>query len=97
MPDSRFSSTSAVQDATQTDTSGGCTVEVAQLPAATGTASEGKYFARSPRGTHVEIPRELFIALSDFLATRRYPGAINIQFHSGMIVCIEAVAKKTYR
>lgn len=91
MPDSRFSTASAVQDATQTD------MEVAQLPAATGTVSEGKYFARSPRGTHVEIPKELFIALSDFLATRRYPGAINIQFHGGMIVCIEAVAKKTYR
>ena len=97
MPDIRFSGPSAVQNATQADESGGCALEIAQLPNPTATVSEGKYFARSPTGTHVEIPKELFIALSDFLATRRYPGAINIQFHGGTIICVEAVAKKRYR
>ncbi len=43
---------------------------------------EGKYVAVSPNGTHV---------------TRKGPGSITIQFRSGEIICVEAVAKKTYR
>ena len=58
---------------------------------------EGKYVAVSPHGTQVEIPKELFIALSDFIKTRKCPGAITIQFRGGEIVCVEAAAKKRYR
>lgn len=98
MPDTRYFSANAVQNLTQSENSGGCTLEVAKVAAKPGAAaSEGKYFALSPKGTHVEIPKELFIALSDFLATRKCAGAINIQFRSGEIVCVEAVAKKRYR
>jgi hypothetical protein len=58
---------------------------------------EGKYAATAPGGTQLEIPKELFIALSDFIKTRKCPGSITIQFRRGEIVCVEAVAKKTYR
>ena len=58
---------------------------------------EPAYLATSPNGTTVHIPKELFVALSDFMQTRKCPGSITIQFRKGEIVCVEAVAKKTYR
>ena len=59
--------------------------------------SEPAYLATSPSGTTLHIPKELFVALSDFMQTRKCPGSITIQFRKGEIVCVEAVAKKTYR
>src|SRR6185369_16739255 len=56
-----------------------------------------QYLATSPSGTRLNIPKELFIALSDFIKTRKCPGSITIQFRRGEITCVEAVAKKTYR
>ena len=58
---------------------------------------EPKYVATSPNGTRLSIPKELFVALSDFMKTRKCPGSITIQFRRGEIICVEAVAKKTYR
>jgi hypothetical protein len=58
---------------------------------------EPSYVAASPTGTTVSIPKELFVALSDFMMTRKCPGSITIQFRRGEIICVEAVAKKTYR
>jgi hypothetical protein len=58
---------------------------------------EEQYMATSPGGTKLQIPKELFVALSDFMKTRKCPGSITIQFRRGEIVCVEAVAKKTYR
>jgi hypothetical protein len=56
-----------------------------------------QYVAISPTGVSVTIPKELFVALSDFIKTRKCPGSITIQFRSGEILCVESVAKKTYR
>lgn len=56
-----------------------------------------QYFATSPSGARLDIPKELFVALSDFIKTRKCPGSITIQFRRGEIICVEAVAKKTYR
>jgi hypothetical protein len=61
------------------------------------TAPEGPYVATSPTGKQLPIPKELFVALADFMKTRRCPGSITIQFRHGEIICVEAVAKKTYR
>jgi hypothetical protein len=61
------------------------------------TAEEPQYIAASPNGAKLNIPKELFVALSDFIKTRKCPGSITIQFRQGEIVCVEAVAKKTYR
>jgi hypothetical protein len=58
---------------------------------------EEQYVATSPSGTKLQIPKELFVALSDFMKTRKCPGSITIQFRKGEIICVEAVAKKTYR
>ena len=62
-----------------------------------GAGSEGKYVAVSPHGAEIEIPKELFVALQDFMKTRKSPGSITIHFREGEITCVEAVAKKTYR
>ena len=59
--------------------------------------AEAQYVATSPSGAKVNIPKELFVALSDFIKTRKSPGSISIQFRGGEIICVEAVAKKTYR
>lgn len=73
-------------------------LETNRFPSATARDSMGgKYVAVSPKGIHIPIPKELFVALSDFIATRKYPGSITIQFRSGEIICVESVAKKTYR
>lgn len=61
------------------------------------TAQEGLYVATSPSGKQLSIPKELFVALADFMKTRKCPGSITIQFRAGEIICVEAVAKKTYR
>jgi hypothetical protein len=73
------------------------TVEVDQLAGPCRLDSPGKYVAVSPKGVNIPIPKELFIALSDFIKTRKCPGSITIQFRSGEILCLESVAKKTYR
>lgn len=62
-----------------------------------GPQSEPQYLALSPTGTKLNIPKELFVALDDFIKTRKCPGSITIQFRRGDIVCVEAMAKKTYR
>jgi len=72
-------------------------LETSRFPSATGRDSTGKYLALSPKGIHIPIPKELFVALSDFISTRKYPGSITIQFRGGEIICVESVAKKTYR
>lgn len=64
---------------------------------ATGVEPAGKYEAVSPKGVRLNIPKELFVALSDFIKTRKCPGSITIQFRAGEILCVESVAKKTYR
>jgi hypothetical protein len=57
----------------------------------------GQYVAVSPKGVTVTIPKELFVALSDFIKTRKCPGSVTIQFRKGEILCVESVAKKTYK
>lgn len=56
-----------------------------------------RYFVAAPNGLQVTIPKELFVAFSDFIKTRKCPGSIAIQFRSGEITCVEALARKTYR
>jgi hypothetical protein len=73
------------------------TIRSDKLAKAEESASAPRYLATSPCGASVNIPRELFVALHDFISSRKCPGSITIQFRRGEIVCVEAVAKKTYR
>jgi hypothetical protein len=70
---------------------------VESAKAAQGAEREEQYIATAPNGSRLQIPKELFVALSDFMKTRKCPGSITIQFRKGEIVCVEAIAKKTYR
>ena len=59
-------------------------------------ASPDGYHAVSSVGSEMRIPKELFIALREFLETKRWAGSITLQFHRGEIVCEESWARKTY-
>jgi len=72
-------------------------LEVTKLPGSPRIEPAGQYVAASPKGVSIPIPKELFVALSDFVKTRKCPGSITIQFRNGEILCVESVAKKTYR
>ena len=54
------------------------------------------YGVVAPNGNEVTIPKELYIAFSDFIRTRKYPGSITVQFREGAITCVEAMSRKTY-
>lgn len=56
----------------------------------------GCYRALSPDGRQIVFPKELFVALSDFLKTRKCPGSVTIDFHCDEIVGVEALAKKRF-
>jgi hypothetical protein len=71
-------------------------LEIARLQGSARPETE-KYMAVSPKGVHISIPKELFVALSDFIKTRKCPGSITLQFRAGEILGMESVAKKTYR
>jgi hypothetical protein len=71
--------------------------DASKLSSAIESDRELKYVAISPTDMALHIPKELFVALSDFMKTRKCPGSITIQFRRGEIICVEAVAKKTYR
>jgi hypothetical protein len=98
MPDTRtYPANSAIQSETDR-TSTECTgLDANRQAGAARLDAAGKYMAVSPKGVHLDIPKELFIALSDFIKTRKCPGSITIQFRSGEILGMESVAKKTYR
>jgi hypothetical protein len=98
MPDTKIYNRTA-----QTDAPGaaGCSPKAPQQSKSNGGITEidskSGYFVASPNGTQVPIPKELYVAFSDFIKTRKCPGSIAIQFRSGEITCVEALARKTYR
>lgn len=57
-----------------------------RLPPATSTNS----------GKIITIPKELFVALSDFLKTRKCPGSVTIEFRRDEIVGVETVTKNRF-
>ena len=56
-----------------------------------------RYTVVSPHGDHIEIPRELFGALSDFLEGNKPAGSVTIQFRNGGVAGLEGLVKKTYK
>ena len=99
MPDSRiYVASNGVQLSNDSDSGRDHAGMDASKPSrATESDRELKYVAISPSDTALQIPKELFVALSDFMKTRKCPGSITIQFRRGEIICVEAIAKKTYR
>ncbi len=57
-----------------------------------------QYLVRSPDGMQIEIPKELYGALCDFLQGNNKPtGSVVIQFRNGGIAGLEALVKKIYK
>ncbi len=94
MPDTKIYNRAVAGDGLAVPSSDGRQVAVAARAEA--DAKNG-YFVTAPNGMQVPIPKELYVAFSDFIKTRKYPGSIAIQFRGGEITCVEALARKTYR
>lgn len=58
---------------------------------------EQSYLVLSPTDDRIEIPEELFLALSDFLKGPRPSGSIVIHFRNGGIAGLEALVKRKYK
>ena len=56
-----------------------------------------QYLVVAPDGNRIEIPRELFGLLLDFIQGSKQNGSVVIQFRNGGIAGLEAVIKKTYK
>jgi hypothetical protein len=59
--------------------------------------SQQQYSVVAPDGNRVEIPRELYGLLLDFLRGSKQTGSVVIQFRNGGIAGLESVIKKTYK
>ena len=59
--------------------------------------SPQQYLVVAPDGEQIEIPKELFGLLWDFLQGSKQTGSVNMQFRNGGIAGLEAVTKKTYK
>lgn len=53
--------------------------------------------AISPEGLRVEIPKELFLVLCDFLQIRKDAGSMVVHFRNGGVAGLEALIKKRYK
>jgi hypothetical protein len=55
------------------------------------------YLVKSPEGMQIEIPKELYDALREFVHETKAMGSVVIQFRNGGIAGLEALVKKTYK
>ena len=56
-----------------------------------------QYAVVSPDGNRIEIPKELFQALWDFIKGSKHSGTVTIQFRNGGVAGLEALIKRTYK
>ncbi|MGZ4853719.1 MAG: hypothetical protein ACXVKH_00750 [Candidatus Angelobacter sp.] len=59
--------------------------------------SPQQYLVVAPDGNQIEIPKELFGLLWDFIQGSKPTGSVIMQFRNGGIAGLEAVTKKTYK
>ncbi len=60
-------------------------------------ANDKRYLAVSPDEREIEIPKELFVALNDFMATRQDTGSMVVHFRNGGMAGLETLVKKKYK
>jgi hypothetical protein len=56
-----------------------------------------QYVVVSPDGNRIEIPKELFGALWDFIEGNKPSGSVTIQFRNGGVAGLEALIRRTYK
>ena len=59
--------------------------------------AKNQYLVVAPDGNQVEIPKELFGVLWDFLEGDKHSGSVMIQFRNGGIAGLEALVKRIYK
>ncbi|MBZ5509026.1 MAG: hypothetical protein LAO78_26500 [Acidobacteriia bacterium] len=57
----------------------------------------GRCRVMSPEGVEIEVPSELFLALSDFMVTRKNAGSMIVHFRNGGVAGLETLVKKKYK
>jgi hypothetical protein len=57
----------------------------------------GPYMAVSPEGAKVDIPKELFTVLFDFIELRKDAGSMVVHFRNGGVAGLEVLIKKRYK
>jgi hypothetical protein len=60
-------------------------------------ADDRRCLITSPDGKEIEVPRELFAILSDFMVTRKDAGSMVVQFRNGGVAGLETLIKKKYK
>ena len=56
-----------------------------------------QYAVVSPDGSRIEIPKELFAVLWDFIKGNKSSGTVTIRFRNGGVAGLEALFKRTYK
>jgi hypothetical protein len=56
-----------------------------------------RYIILSPDGLEIEVPRELYFVLNDFLVTRKEAGSMVVHFRNGGVAGLETLIKKKYK
>jgi hypothetical protein len=74
-----------------------CVLEKAKMPSVVSLRDKEPYLVVSPEGGQIEVPKELYVALRDFIEGSKCNGSIVIQFRNGGIAGLEALVKKTYK
>ena len=67
------------------------------MPAPISIVGDESYFAVSPEGLEIEIPKELFSVLRDFTEGHKQNGTAVVQFRNGGVAGLETMIKKTYK
>jgi hypothetical protein len=67
------------------------------MTAVRGPEVPGRYVVLSPDGARIEVPKELFLALSDFISARKEAGSMTVHFRNGGVAGLETLVKKRYK
>ncbi len=59
--------------------------------------TKSPYLATSPDGLKIEIPKELFMVLCDFLDIRKNAGSMVVHFKNGGVAGLETLTRKKYK
>jgi len=56
-----------------------------------------RYLVVAPDGKEIEVPKEMFAALSDFMTMRKDAGSMIVHFRNGGVAGLETLVKKKYK
>jgi len=61
------------------------------------SANSRRYLVVSPDGKEIEVPKELFLVINDFMLARKESGSMVVHFRNGGVAGLETLVKKKYK